>query len=64
LSLPDRPLPTCTVCGEKTDPTLVMEEFYEIFQQADGRGVESLTEQQQVVYEWHCCSMKCFEKLE
>jgi len=54
----------CVVCGKMVDHALTRELFEEIFNQVDMYGVESLTEKKQVVYEYHCCSEECFEKME
>lgn len=53
----------CVVCKERVDWDLVKEEFEDMFPQVDCLGVESLTENQQVVYERKCCSYKCYEKM-
>jgi len=53
----------CVICKEKVDWKFVCDEFEEILQQADHRGVESLTENEQVVWEGGCCSQECFDKL-
>ena len=54
----------CVVCGKPVEAVLVKEEFPELLAQADARGMESLTEQQQVVVEFKCCSESCYERLE
>ena len=54
----------CVVCGKKVDKDLVMEMFEHLFIQADCCGVESLTEHEQVVYEWKCCPTDCYYKLD
>jgi len=53
----------CVVCHGKVDWALVREEFAELLDQADVHGVESLTEDQQVVYEGLCCSTNCYLSL-
>ena len=53
----------CVVCKEKVDWDLVKEEFEDMFPQIDYWGVDSLTENQQVVYERKCCSYDCYEEL-
>jgi len=54
----------CVVCNKPVEAALVKEEFPELFAQADACGMESLTEQQQVVVEFKCCSESCYERLE
>lgn len=54
----------CVVCRGKVDWSEVKEEFSEILDQADTLGVDSLTENEQVVYEGSCCSRECYDKLE
>jgi len=53
----------CVVCKKAVDWELVKEEFEDLFSIADSRGVEALTEQQQVIYHGMCCSMSCYEGL-
>jgi len=53
----------CVVCGKPVEAVLVKEEFPELFAQADACGIDSLTEQQQVVVEFKCCSENCYEIL-
>jgi len=53
----------CVVCKDMVDWDLVKEEFEDMFGQVDYYGVESLGENQQVVYEGKCCSYKCYEEL-
>ncbi len=53
----------CVVCKGQVDWDLVKEEFEDMFPQVDCLGVESLTEDQQVVYEGKCCSYACYEKM-
>jgi len=53
----------CVVCKKAVDWELVKEEFEDLFSVADSRGVEALTEQQQVIYHGMCCSMSCYEGL-
>jgi hypothetical protein len=53
----------CVVCKEAVDWDLVKEENGEMFAQVDCLGVESLTENEQVVYEGKCCSYACYDKL-
>jgi hypothetical protein len=54
---------TCTVCKNPVDLSLVKEEFGELFSQADALGMESLTENQQVVLERKVCSIECYDRL-
>ena len=54
---------TCTVCKNPVDWNQVKDEFGELFAQADALGMESLTENQQVVLEGHCCSTDCYDQL-
>ena len=54
----------CIICGNTVDWDIVKEEFDYILAQADAHGVESLTENQQVVYEGLVCSDECYNKLE
>jgi len=54
---------TCVVCGEPVDLKAVIEEFSHILKQAHYHGVDSLTEQEQIVYEGRCCSTLCFAEL-
>jgi hypothetical protein len=49
----------CAVCGNKVDWGLV-----KVLDQADHHGVDSLTENQQVVYLGKCCSIDCYIKLD
>ncbi|MEE8207943.1 MAG: hypothetical protein V3T88_03180, partial [Nitrosomonadaceae bacterium] len=53
----------CVVCKEQVDWDLVKEEFEDMFPQVDYWGVDSLTENQQVVYERKCCSYECYENM-
>ncbi|MBW2647845.1 MAG: hypothetical protein JRE23_17080 [Deltaproteobacteria bacterium] len=57
-------LNTCVVCVRPVDRGLVREEFADMLTQVDCHGVESLTEKEQVVYEYMCCSRECFDNLE
>jgi hypothetical protein len=54
----------CIVCGNKVDWDLVKEEFPELLDQVDHYGVDSLTENQQVIYLGKCCSANCYDKLD
>jgi glycerol kinase len=53
---------TCVVCGREVDIQEVQENelFLEIFQRADFWGMDSLTEQEQIVCDAKCCSETCF----
>jgi len=53
----------CVVCKKLVDWSMVLEDFEELFDQVDTYGMESLTEQEQVVVEGGCCSIECFEKI-
>ncbi len=53
----------CVVCNAEVDWAQVQQEFEGILDQVDRYGVDSLTEQQQVVYLGLCCSRECFEHL-
>jgi len=53
----------CVVCKDMVDWDLVKEENEEMFEQVDRCGVESLTENEQVVYEGKCCSFGCYDEL-
>ena len=53
----------CVVCGKPVEAVLVKEEFPELFAQADAWGMDSLTEQQQTVVEFKCCSLDCYYNL-
>jgi hypothetical protein len=53
----------CAVCGNPVDWNQVTDEFGEMFAQADALGMESLTEQQQMVLEGKVCSIECYENL-
>ena len=54
----------CVVCNKPVEAVLVKEEFPELFAQADAWGMDSLTEQEQVVVEFGCCSTRCFENID
>lgn len=54
----------CVICQGEIDKREVFDTFSDIFFQADSRGVDSLTEHQQMVYEFRVCSEECYEKLE
>lgn len=54
----------CVVCKGPVDIEVVMGDFAEVFAQADALGMESLTENQQVLVEGSCCSDECFDKLD
>ena len=54
---------TCVVCGELVDWDVIKEEFEDMLIQVDTHGPDSLTENEQVVWEGMCCSQKCFDKL-
>lgn len=51
------------VCNKEVFWQKVKKDFEEILTQADTWGVDSLTENEQVVWEGLCCSHKCFNKL-
>ena len=53
----------CVVCKNPVDWGLVREDFEDMLEQVDRLGVESLTENQQVVYECKCCSFECYENM-
>lgn len=53
----------CVVCKSEVEWSKVKDVFEHILKQADRHGVESLTEQKQVVYESLCCSAKCYKQL-
>jgi hypothetical protein len=53
----------CVVCGSPVDWDIVKEDFKDLLNQVDCHGPDSLTENEQVVYEGRCCSQKCFDKL-
>ena len=55
---------TCVICGKDVDSDIVHEDFEGLFQQVDFHGMESATEQEQVVLEGSICSYGCFEKLQ
>jgi len=52
----------CIICKQEVIWNDVVEEFESLFEQIDRHGVESLTEDQQLVYEGKICSYKCFIK--
>jgi len=54
----------CIICKEQVDWTLVVEEMEDILRQADTLGMESLTEQEQVVCEGLVCSFACYEEVD
>jgi hypothetical protein len=54
----------CIICKEQVDWMLVKEEFEEVLRQADTLGMESLTEQEQVVCEGLVCSFDCYEEVD
>lgn len=54
----------CVVCKDVVIHKIVLEELGHIFSQADYHGVESLTEQEQVVYEGGCCTAHCFMQMD
>lgn len=53
----------CVVCKGEVDWNIIKEEFEYLLNQVDTHGPDSLTENEQVVYEGSCCSQECFEKL-
>ena len=53
----------CIVCEEVVEPYIVKVEFKELFEQADAIGMDSLTEHEQIVVEFKCCSEVCFYKM-
>lgn len=53
----------CVVCKGRVDWDVVKEEFEDMFPQIDYWGVDSLTENQQVVFERKCCSYECYENM-
>ena len=54
----------CVVCKGVVDGDVVKDEFGELFEQVDCLGMESATEQEQVVMEGSCCSLECFIQLD
>jgi hypothetical protein len=55
---------TCVVCFFPVDWDVVKEDFEDLLNQVDCYGPDSLTENEQVVYEGMCCSQECFDKLD
>ena len=53
----------CVVCGNIVEPNVIINEFDYIFTQVNELGMDSLTEFEQIVCEWHCCSHECFDRL-
>ena len=57
----------CVVCGCTVDWDYITEinedDHGELLMQVDQLGVDSLTEQEQVLYEGLVCSWKCYDKL-
>ena len=53
----------CIICKEQVDWSQVVEEFEDVLRQADTLGMESLTEQEQVVCEGLVCSFDCYEEV-
>ena len=54
----------CVVCGLIVDWGVIREEFTDTLTQVDYHGPDSLTENEQVVYEGMCCSRECFDTLD
>ena len=54
---------TCVACGDKVDWDFIKDQFSDMLAQVDYHGVDSLTENQQVVYEGRCCSYGCYLSL-
>jgi hypothetical protein len=54
----------CVVCKGMVDWDLVKREFEDMFEQLDYHGIDSLTENEQVVLENRCCSIECFEEMD
>jgi len=54
----------CVVCKGVVDWDSVKEEFGELFEQVDCLGMESATEQEQVVMEGSCCSLECYIRMD
>lgn len=54
----------CIICKQPVEASLVKENFPELFAQADALGINSLTEQQQIVVEFKCCSKECYGGME
>lgn len=54
----------CVVCKQTVDWDVVCVTFWDMLNQVDYFGVDSLTENEQVVYEGMCCSQECFDKLD
>lgn len=55
---------TCMICKEPVRVDILLDELGHIFAQADRHGVESLTEQEQVVYEQRICTVHCLYEME
>ena len=53
----------CIVCGAEVDWENIKKEFREELDRVDMYGVESLTENLQVMYEGKVCSRYCYENL-
>ena len=55
---------TCVVCGEFVDWGIIIDEFKDLLDQVDMYGPDSLTENEQVVWEGMCCSTVCYDELD
>ena len=53
----------CVVCGGTVNWDYIPDDYGELLMQVDQHGVESLTEQEQVLYEGLVCSWECYHKL-
>ena len=55
---------TCVICKDVVDRDSVLEEFGEVFEQADYLGLDSLTEDDQAVVEGVVCSIHCYIQMD
>ena len=55
---------TCIICKGDIDSDIVHDDFNELFEQVDCLGMESATEQEQVVLEGCICSLECYIQLD
>lgn len=53
----------CVICSKEVDWSKVKEEFGEMLDQVDHLGEDSLTDEQQTVYNGRCCSRDCYDQL-
>lgn len=54
----------CKICNEEINDDIFEEDFEELMARADAFGLQSLTENEQVVLEGKICSSKCYEEFE